>query len=135
MKCITKELLSRKMRVIIGAYFLLACTCHAIQKISPSHGSEVKSSEYEEGSNIDGSNGCLHVFREDSKGLSSHGAISKVRRALSTQIHVVVFTVKERNMDVLKTILHQISDPKSKRILPRCFRPNCIRKTNDSTKR
>lgn len=113
MKCITKELLSRKMRVIIVAYFLLACTCHAIQNISPSHG--VKASECEEGSNIDGSNGCLHVFREDSIGLSSHGAISKVRRALPTQIHVVVFTVKERNMDVLKTILHQISDPKSKR--------------------
>jgi tripeptidyl-peptidase I len=115
MKCITKIFLSRKMRLIIVAYVLLACTCHAIQNISPSHASEVKASEYDEGSNIDGSNGCLHVFREDSVGLSSHGAISKVRRALSTQIHVVIFTVRERNMDVLKTILHQISDPKSKR--------------------
>lgn len=115
MICITKELLSRKMRSIIVAYFLLACTCHAIQNFSPSPGSEVKASEYEEGSNIDSSNGCMHVFREDNVGLSSHGAISKVRRALSAQIHVVIFTVKARNMDVLKSILHQISDPKSKR--------------------
>lgn len=103
------------MLVAIIAYSLLACTCHAIQNVYPSYGSSGKSSVSEGGSTIDGSNGCLHIFKENSAGLSSHNAIYKVRRASAAQMHVVIFTLKERNMDVLKSVLHQVSDPRSKR--------------------
>ena len=103
------------MLVTIVAYSLLACTCHAIQSVYPSYGSSGKAFGSERGSTIDGSNGCLHTFRENSAGLSSHNAIYKVRRASAAEMHVVIFTLKERNMDVLKSVLHQVSDPRSKR--------------------
>jgi tripeptidyl-peptidase I len=54
-----------------------------------------------------------HIFREASSGLSSHGAISRMRRAPSTQPHDVIFVVEQRNMEELTRILHNVSDPKS----------------------
>jgi tripeptidyl-peptidase I len=54
-----------------------------------------------------------HIFRETSSGLSTHGAITRMRRAPSTQPHDVIFVVEQRNMDELTRILHDVSNPRS----------------------
>ena len=64
-------------------------------------------------SHANGHSGNMHAFREDSPGLLSHGDVVKGRRAPSTASHNVIFIVKQRNMDKLTEILHDVSDPKS----------------------
>ena len=59
----------------------------------------------------DGSRGSLHVFREESPGLFD---LEKGERITSTAIHEVTFMVKQKNMEELTRIFHDISDPESK---------------------
>jgi tripeptidyl-peptidase I len=63
---------------------------------------------------VDGSKCNLHAFREASPGLSSLDGITKEHRIPSTIVHEVMFLVKQRNMDKLIRILHDVSDPASK---------------------
>ena len=58
----------------------------------------------------DGSRGSLHVFREESPGLFD---LLKVERTTSTATHEVTFMVKQKNMEELTRIFHDISDPES----------------------
>jgi tripeptidyl-peptidase I len=60
-----------------------------------------------------GGRGCLHTFREDSPGLTSHRDVVKGQRALPTKSHDLTFVVQQRNMDQLTRILHDVSDPAS----------------------
>jgi tripeptidyl-peptidase I len=62
---------------------------------------------------IDGSKGSLHSFRETAIGLSTHPKFLKGSRVSSNELHEVVFVVKEKNLDELKRILYDISDPHS----------------------
>ena len=62
---------------------------------------------------VDGSKGSLHAFRENAAGLSSHSNFLKGDRVSPTELHDVVFVVKEKNLDELKRILYDISDPVS----------------------
>ena len=62
---------------------------------------------------VDGSKSSLHTFREASPALTSLDGITKEHRIFSTTIHEVTFLVKQRNMDELTRILHDISDSAS----------------------
>jgi tripeptidyl-peptidase I len=62
---------------------------------------------------VDGSRGSLHTFREDSLGLTLSHGIMKGYRVPPTQYHDVVFVIKQRNLDTLTRILHEVSDPAS----------------------
>jgi tripeptidyl-peptidase I len=62
---------------------------------------------------VDGSKGSLHSFRETTAGLSNHPNFLKGSRVSPKEIHEVVFVVKEKNLDELKRILYDISDPAS----------------------
>jgi tripeptidyl-peptidase I len=55
----------------------------------------------------------LHAFREMATGLSAHADFVKGSRASPTEVHDVVFVVKEKNMEELKRILFDVSDPDS----------------------
>lgn len=55
----------------------------------------------------------LHAFREMATGLSAHADFVKGSRASPTEFHDVVFVVKEKNMEELKRILFDVSDPDS----------------------
>ena len=60
---------------------------------------------------VDGVNGGLHVMRDDSSGLILEDHLIRVREALSTESHEVTFVIKQRNMDKLQSIFHEVSDP------------------------
>jgi tripeptidyl-peptidase I len=62
---------------------------------------------------VDGGKSSLHSFRETTAGLSNHPNFLKGSRASPKEIHEVVFVVKEKNLDELKRILYDISDPAS----------------------
>lgn len=62
---------------------------------------------------VDGGENSLHSFRETAAGLKSHPDFIKGSRASSSELHDVVFVVKEKNMDELKRILMDVSDPMS----------------------
>lgn len=62
---------------------------------------------------VDGSKRSLHSFKETSKILSSHDAITRRHRAPSTLLHDVVLVLEQRNMKELTRILHDVSDPTS----------------------
>jgi tripeptidyl-peptidase I len=62
---------------------------------------------------IDGSKRNLHSFKETSKILSTHDAITRRHRAPSTQLHDVVIVLEQKNMKELTRILHDVSDPTS----------------------
>ena len=55
----------------------------------------------------------LHAFRELATGLSAHADFVRGSRASPTEVHDVVFVVKEKNMEDLKRILFDVSDPDS----------------------
>lgn len=55
----------------------------------------------------------LHAFRKMATGLSAHADFVKGSRASPTEVHDVVFVVKEKNMEELKRILFDVSDPDS----------------------
>ena len=54
-----------------------------------------------------------HVFKEAATEILPHHLIVKKDRVLSSQIHDVIFTVKQRNMDKLVEILNDVSDIRS----------------------
>ena len=54
-----------------------------------------------------------HVFREHLPGLSSRTDIIKQRRVHQDFSHEVIFAIKQKNMDKLTSILHDISNPYS----------------------
>jgi tripeptidyl-peptidase I len=54
-----------------------------------------------------------HVFRESIPQLSSRSDLAKQGRIHHTYIHEVVFVVKQKNIDKLTLILHDVSDPRS----------------------
>jgi subtilase family serine protease len=62
---------------------------------------------------VDGGKNSMHRFRETAAGLNSHPDFLKGSRASPSEIHDVVFVVKEKNMDELKRILMDVSDPLS----------------------
>jgi tripeptidyl-peptidase I len=62
---------------------------------------------------VDDTGSSLHVYREHSPGLTLRKDVVKGSRTPSTTAHDVIFLVKQRNMDELTRILHDISDPKS----------------------
>lgn len=55
----------------------------------------------------------LHVFRHSSKQLSSRSDLVKTVRVEQDYIHEVMFAIKQKNMDKLTDILHDVSDPQS----------------------
>ena len=54
-----------------------------------------------------------HVFRESVLHLSSRPDVVRTSRADEAKPHTVVFLIKQRNMDELTRILHDVSDPLS----------------------
>lgn len=54
-----------------------------------------------------------HVLMDDARNMPMHHAIIQGERASPESGHVVVFLVKQRNMDELTRIVHDVSDPKS----------------------
>ena len=52
-----------------------------------------------------------HVFREEAVWISTHPEFTEKGAALSTQPHDVVFIVKQNNVDELKQLLLEVSDP------------------------
>ena len=62
---------------------------------------------------VDDTGSSLHVYREHSPGLTLRKDVVKGSRTPSTTAHDVIFLVKQRNMDELTRILHDISDPRS----------------------
>ena len=54
-----------------------------------------------------------HSYREAATGLILHDRIIKEDKVHQLQTHDVIFVIKQRNMDELTTILHDISDPDS----------------------
>ena len=64
---------------------------------------------------IDRGNSNLHshVFREHLPGLSSRTDIMKHGRVHQDLSHEVIFAIKQKNMDELSSILHDVSDPSS----------------------
>ena len=54
-----------------------------------------------------------HVFRERLPGLSSRTDIIKQGRVHQDLSHEVIFAIKQKNMDELRSILHDVSDPSS----------------------
>jgi tripeptidyl-peptidase I len=54
-----------------------------------------------------------HVYRESIAQLSSRSDLAKQGRIHHTYIHEVVFVVKQKNIDKLTLILHDVSDPHS----------------------
>ena len=54
-----------------------------------------------------------HVFRETAAGLSSRTDIIKKNRVSPDHIHEVIFAIQQKNVDLLTSILHDISDPES----------------------
>ena len=54
-----------------------------------------------------------HVFREHLPGLSSRTDIIKQGRVHQDFSHEVIFAIKQKNMDELRSILHDVSDPSS----------------------
>jgi tripeptidyl-peptidase I len=62
---------------------------------------------------VDGSRNSMHAFREDIIGLDSHPDFLKGNRASSSELHEIVMVIKEKNLDELTRILHDISDPLS----------------------
>jgi tripeptidyl-peptidase I len=60
---------------------------------------------------LDGSSSSLHTFKNSAPWLESNSVFVRGHRATATETHEVVFQVKQRNMDVLTKILHEISDP------------------------
>ena len=57
--------------------------------------------------------GHTHVFRESIPKLASRTDLVKLRRADNAAAHTVVFVVKQKNVDELTRILHDVSDPLS----------------------
>jgi tripeptidyl-peptidase-1 len=57
--------------------------------------------------------GASHVFMEVSQPLAARPDIKRMSRANSNAIHEVVFEVKQKNMDKLEEVLHDVSDPSS----------------------
>jgi tripeptidyl-peptidase I len=62
---------------------------------------------------VDGSEGGLHAFRESADALNSHADFLKGARVPSGELHNVVFVVRQRNLEELKRILYDVSDPLS----------------------
>ena len=54
---------------------------------------------------------ATHTFREKAAWISTHPDFSETGAALSTQSHDVVFFVKQNNVDDLKQLLLEVSDP------------------------
>ena len=54
-----------------------------------------------------------HIFRERSTYSSSRSDIKKQNRAFHDHPHKVIFSIQQKNMDKLTSILHDISDPHS----------------------
>jgi tripeptidyl-peptidase I len=69
------------------------------------------SESYNLDNHVDGSSSSLHTFRHAAPWLELNNVFVRGHRATATETHDVVFQVKQRNMDVLTKILHEISDP------------------------
>lgn len=52
-----------------------------------------------------------HIFKERESGLSSHHEITLLERAPAAELHEVIFVIHQKNMEELKRILYEVSDP------------------------
>lgn len=62
---------------------------------------------------VDSSEGGLHALRESADALMSHVDFEKGARVPAKALHNVVFVVRQKNIDELKRILYDVSDPTS----------------------
>lgn len=60
---------------------------------------------------VDGSKRGLHALRETADALSSHADFLKGDRVRSKEFHDIVFVVRQKNINELKRILLDVSDP------------------------
>ena len=103
-----------KRLLLVSALILLGCCLSRCTRVSKSENSFHSRWLVETfKSHVDGYSGSMHTFRENSPGLSSHDDVVKGDRAPKTASHDVIFVVKQRNMDELTRILHDVSDPTS----------------------
>ena len=58
-------------------------------------------------------NSNTHIFKENAAGLSTRTDILQTTRVSRGHLHEVVFVIHQRNMEELKRILEDVSDPKS----------------------
>jgi tripeptidyl-peptidase-1 len=56
----------------------------------------------------------INHFMEKSKNLHRRSDLSEIKRASSSTIHEVIFSIKQNNLDKLKDVLYSVSDPQSK---------------------
>ena len=83
---------------MLGTLFALCLfTAHKLCNAEQEHGTEMSSRS--------------HIFRESIPKLSSRVDIVKRNRVHRDHTHEIVFAVKQRNMDELTRILHDVSDP------------------------
>jgi tripeptidyl-peptidase I len=54
-----------------------------------------------------------HVFKESMPSVSTLDGLQRLRRVQADVVHEIVFVIKQRNMDILNTMLHDISNPES----------------------
>ena len=103
-----------RIALIVTAILLLeSCLVHS-SSISQDRQGAVSDSMAIPHYAVDASRGRLHAYREHSPGLTLHPDVIKGSRAHSTTEHDVVFLIKQRNMEELTRILHDVSDPRSK---------------------
>jgi tripeptidyl-peptidase I len=98
-----------KARSVVGTLVLLACSCLRINAIADvavaSNDKPVRNTR----------RSSTHTFREESVWISTHPDFSEKGAAIPTHSHDVVFVVKQKNIDELKNLLHEVSDPKHKK--------------------
>jgi tripeptidyl-peptidase I len=54
-----------------------------------------------------------HVFKESMPSVSTRDDLQRLNRVQADVVHEIIFVVKQRNMDVIETMLHDISNPES----------------------
>lgn len=95
-----------KGRSVVGTLVLLACSCLRINAIADvavaSNDKPIRNTR----------RSSTHTFREESVWISTHPDFSEKGAPLPTHSHDVVFVVKQNNIDELKNLLHEVSDPK-----------------------
>ena len=103
----------RKALTAIVILVLDNCLVYSSSISQARHGAESHSRGGAIDFGVDGDSSSLHVYREHSPGLTLHEDVVKGCRAHSSTAHDVIFLVKQRNMDELTRILHDVSDPRS----------------------
>jgi tripeptidyl-peptidase I len=104
-----KEILRLQAAIFLLVSHLFApCFCrHKSQKHFDARNNFGSPDNYERQLN----RSAKHIFKEREAGLSSHHEITLLGRASSAELHEVIFVIHQKNMEELKRILNQVSDP------------------------